>query len=62
MADPDTRETVTTIEPISAAGISIPGMVVMLGKELLEKNFDNKIEDKTLFATNEETSSGFVND
>jgi len=62
IADPDTRENVTTIEAISAAGMSIPGIVIMLRKELLEKYFDNEIEDETLFAANEETSSGFAND
>ena len=62
MADPDTRESLTSIEAISAAGSRIPGFLILPGQFFLEKYFNNDIPDDVVFATNEESGSGFSND
>jgi hypothetical protein len=62
IADPDTRETLTSIEAINAVGDTIPGFLILPGQVLLQKYFDNNVSDDTIFATNEETGSGFTND
>jgi hypothetical protein len=62
MADPDTRETLTSIEAINAVGDAIPGFLILPEKVLLQKHFDNTISNDVVFATNEETGSGFTND
>ena len=62
MADPDTRETLTSIKAINAVGDAIPGFLILPEKVLLQKHFDNIISNDVVFATNEETGSGFTND
>jgi hypothetical protein len=62
MADPDTQETLTSIEAINAAGDAIPGFLILPVQILLEKYFDNNISNDVVFTTNEETASGFTND
>ena len=62
MSDPDTRESITSIEAINAAGEAAPSMLILPGVVLLEHEFDNDINDNVLFATNKETGSGYSND
>ena len=62
MSDPDTRESITSIEAINAAGEAVPSMLILPGVVLLEHEFDNDINDNVLFATNKETGSGYSND
>jgi hypothetical protein len=62
MSDLDTRESITSIEAINAAGEAAPLMLILLGVVLLEHAFNNDIDDKVLFATNKETGSGYSND
>jgi hypothetical protein len=61
MADPDTQETLTSIEAINAAD-AIPGFLILPVQILLEKYFDNNILNDVVFTTNEETGSSFTND
>ena len=62
MSDPDTRESITSIEAINAAGEAAPSMLILPGVTLLEHEFDNDINDNVLFATNKESGSGYSND
>jgi hypothetical protein len=62
MSSPETRESVTLIECISATGSYIPGFLILPGQLLLEGQFDNDIHPDCIFATNKETGSGFTND
>ena len=62
IADPDTQETLTLIEAINAIGDTIPGFLILPRKVLLQKHFNNAILNDVIFATNEETGSGFTND
>jgi hypothetical protein len=62
MSDPDTRESITSIEAINAAGEAAPSMLILPGVTLLEREFDNDINDNVLFAINKETGSGYSND
>jgi hypothetical protein len=51
-ADPDNREYITAVECICADGSSIPPMLILQGEVLLEKYFDNSLDDDTLIAAN----------
>jgi hypothetical protein len=62
MSSLETRESVTSIEYISATGSYIPGFLILSGQLLLEGQFDNDIYPDYIFATNKETGSGFIND
>jgi hypothetical protein len=62
IADPDTRETLISIEAVNAVGDRVPGFLILPGQALLEKYFGNGIPNEVVFATNEESSSGFTND
>ena len=61
MSDPDTRESLTSLEAINAAGDAAPSMLILPGTVLLEGEFDNDIDDNVLFGTNTETGSGYSN-
>jgi hypothetical protein len=61
MADPDTRESLTTIEAINVMGDYAPAMIILPGFTFLEKYFDNNISDNVIFATNQESGSGYTN-
>lgn len=52
----------TSIDAINAVGDRIPGFLILPGLVLLEKYIDNDIPEIAVFATNEETGSGFSND
>jgi hypothetical protein len=58
LADPDVRDWITTVETISAGGFTIPAMIILAGSIMLEKHFDNNLEDDILMAI---TSSGYSN-
>jgi hypothetical protein len=62
MSDPDTRESITSLEAINAAGDTAPVILILPGLVLLEYEFNNNINDDILFATNTETGTGFTND
>jgi hypothetical protein len=51
-SDPDNREYITTVEYICADGSLIPPMLILQGEVLLEKYFDNSLDDDTLIAAN----------
>jgi hypothetical protein len=59
LSDPDNRESITSVECISAGGEVIPPMIVMAGKVMLEKHFDNNLDSHTLLGVSE---SGYSND
>jgi hypothetical protein len=61
MADPDLRELLTSLESINAVGESAAPMLILPGAILLEKHFNNNIDDSVLFATSE-TGSGYISD
>ena len=62
MSDPNIRESVTSIEYISAAGGVIPSMLILPGITLSEGNFNNNIGDNIVFANNTESGSSYSND
>ena len=58
LADPEVRDWVTTIETISAASKTIPAMLILFGSIMLQKHFDNDLDNNTLFGI---THSGYLN-
>jgi hypothetical protein len=62
MSDPDTRESLTSLEAINAAGDSAPALLILPGTVLIENEFDNDINDDVLFGTNIESGSSYSND
>lgn len=58
LSDPDNRESITSVECISAGGDVIP-MIIIAGKVMLEKHFENSLHSDTLLAVSE---SGYSND
>ena len=50
LSDPNNRESITSVECISRGGEVIPPMVIMAGRVMLEKHFDNSLKDRTLIA------------
>jgi len=59
LADPDNRESLTAIETVCADGSTIPPMLILKGDVLLEKYFENDLQNETLLAT---SSSGYSNE
>lgn len=59
LADPDNRESLTSVETICADSTSIPPILILKGEALSEKYFDNHLHDQNLLAT---SSSGYTND
>jgi hypothetical protein len=62
MSNLNTRESLTSLEAISAAGDAAPAMLILLGVVIAKGKFDNNIDDNVLFGKNLETSSGYSND
>jgi hypothetical protein len=58
LANPEVRDWITAIETISANGKTIPPMLILSGSIMLEKHFDNDLDDNTLFGI---THSGYSN-
>jgi hypothetical protein len=59
LADPEIRDWVTTIETIGAGGTTIPSMIILAGSVMLEKHFQNDLDDNTLLGI---TVTGYSND
>lgn len=59
LADPDNRESITSIETICADGSTIAPMLVLKGEVLLAKLFANNLEDETVLAT---SPTGYSNE
>ena len=59
LADPDNRESLTAVETICADGSMIPLMLILKGDILLEKHFENDLENDMLLAT---SLSGYSNE
>jgi hypothetical protein len=62
ISNPDTRESLTSLEAISAAGDAAPAMLILPGVVMAKGEFDNDIDNNVLFGKNSETSSGYSND
>jgi hypothetical protein len=58
LSDPDNREMASSVECISGAGWAVKSMIILAGTVLMEKHFDNAIDDDVLFAISE---SGYSN-
>ena len=59
LADPDNRESLTIIETVSARGEVIALFLILKGKILLEKYFNNNLNTKIVFAT---SFTRYIND
>jgi DDE superfamily endonuclease len=57
LSDPDNREMVTSVECISGGGFVIASMIILAGSVLIEKHFDNSIDDDVLF----DSETGYTN-
>jgi hypothetical protein len=57
----DTRESLTRLEAINVAGDTALAMLILPRLVLIEHEFNNNIDNKVLFATNIETSTGYTN-
>jgi hypothetical protein len=62
LSNPNTRESLTRLEAINAAGDAAPAMLILPRFVLIEHEFNNDIDDKVLFTTNIKTSIGYTND
>jgi hypothetical protein len=49
LADLEVRDWVIAIETISASGKTIPAMLILSGSVMLQKHFDNDLDNDTLF-------------
>jgi hypothetical protein len=58
LSDPENREMVSAVECISGSGFAIKSIIIIVGSVLMEKHFNNAIDDEVLFATSE---SGYSN-
>jgi hypothetical protein len=58
LSDPDNREMVSSVECVSGTGFACALMIILAGSVLLEKHFNNDLDDDVLFATSE---SGYSN-
>ncbi|KAH9214576.1 hypothetical protein DL95DRAFT_300190 [Leptodontidium sp. 2 PMI_412] len=59
LADPNNRESITSLECVSAIGESIESYLIIKGEVITEKLFENNISDDTILAI---TPTGFTND
>jgi len=50
LLDPNNRESITSIKCISRGGEVIPPMVIIVGRVMLKKHFNNSLKDRTLIA------------
>jgi len=48
-ADPDNRELVTSIKCVNCVGASIPAVIVLAGKQLLESMINNNLDNDVAF-------------
>lgn len=59
LANPNNRESLTSLECVSAIGKSIESYLIIKGEVIAEKLFDNKVKDNTILAA---TPTSFTND
>jgi hypothetical protein len=59
LADPDNRESLTTIETVCANGSAIPPFLILKGEVLQEEHFENELEDEAVLST---SPSGYTNE
>jgi hypothetical protein len=59
LSDPDNREPLTAVETVCADGSTIPPMLILKGEVLLQKYFENHLENDTLFV---KSASGYSNE
>ena len=60
MEDPDNREYITSVESAGIGGDALPNMLILSGKQYLEKYFGkNDLEDNECFAVSD---FGYSND
>ena len=50
LADPDNQESITAVETVCADCNTIPPMLILKEDVLLERHFENDLENETLFA------------
>jgi hypothetical protein len=60
--NPNTRESLTLLKAIFAAGDAVPAMLILPGVIIAKGEFDNNINNNVLFRRNLETNSGYSND
>lgn len=60
LSDLDNRESITSVECISVGGEVMPPMIIMQGKIMLEKHFNNSLNNETLIAVLESRYSNDV--
>jgi hypothetical protein len=58
LSNPDNREVVSSVECNSGGGFALKSMIILAESVLMEKHFDNAIDDGVLFAMSE---SGYLN-
>ena len=59
LADPDNRESITSVECVNCAGASIPPLIVLAGKQILESMINNDLDEDIIITLSE---TGYVND
>ena len=59
LADPDNRESITALECCSASGLSIAPFLILKGDVMLEKHFENKMDNEAKLSC---SPIGFTND
>ena len=57
LVDPDNRDYITSVETIGGDGTTIPPLIILKGRVLLESYFKNNLHDDTLLAT---TDTGYI--
>jgi len=58
LSDPDNREIVSSVECISSSGFALKSIIILARNILMEKHFNNAIDDRVLFAI---SKSGYSN-
>jgi hypothetical protein len=61
MSNPNTRESLTSLEAISIARDAVLAMLILLSVIIAKGKFDNNIDNNVLFRKNLETSSKYSN-
>jgi hypothetical protein len=59
LTDPNNRESITVVETVCADCSTIPPMLILKGDALLERHFENDLENETLLAT---SPTGYSNE
>lgn len=59
LANPDNRESITSIKYINCAGALIPSIIILAGKQILESMINNDLDDDIGLAISD---TGYIND